>query len=79
LARTVGPKDIEMGREKIGAQWRAKHRQGKFTITVYSAKPDWQSNRDFFNAGADRIMHTVPSEEPEKTRELLERWAGEVG
>ena len=78
LARTVTPKDVEMGREKLGALWRQKGRKGKFTVTVYAAKPDKQGNQDFFNAGADRVMHTAPSENEAKTRELLQKWKAEL-
>ncbi|HUJ73742.1 MAG TPA: hypothetical protein VL359_02745, partial [bacterium] len=65
-------------REKIGAKWKEKGRKGKFTVTVYAAKPDKQGNRDFLNAGADRIMHTAPSEDEAKTRDLLQKWKAEL-
>jgi probable F420-dependent oxidoreductase len=78
LARTVGPKEVEMGREKIGVKWREQGRKGKFTVTAYAVPPTKQATRDYFNAGADRVMFTAPSEDEAKTRDLLQKWAAEL-
>jgi probable F420-dependent oxidoreductase len=76
--RGFGPKELEAGRKKIEAGWKAKGRKGKFTVTVFAAPPDKQANRNLFNAGADRILHMAPSEDEAKTKTLLEKWKAEV-
>ncbi|MFI5399737.1 MAG: LLM class F420-dependent oxidoreductase [SAR324 cluster bacterium] len=76
--RTFAPKDLEAGRKKIEAQWKANGRKGRFTVTIFAAPPNRQSNRDLFNAGADRILHMAPSEDEAKTKSLVEKWKGEV-
>ena len=76
--RNFTPQDVEAGRKKIEGLWKAKGRKGKFTISLFAAKPDKQSNRDFTNAGCDRILHMAPSEDEGKTQALLQKWAAEV-
>jgi len=76
--RGFGPKEVEAGRKKIEAQWKANGRKGKFTVSVFAAPPDRKSNQDLFNAGADRVLHMAPSEDEAKTTALLEKWKAEV-
>jgi probable F420-dependent oxidoreductase len=76
--RSFSPQALEQGREKIGAAWKAKGRKGKFSVTVFAAPPTRQANRDLFNAGADRVLHMLPSEDEAKTTVQMEQWAAEV-
>ena len=39
----------------------------KFTVTVYSSKPDRERNRDYADAGADRIVHFVSGGQKERS------------
>jgi probable F420-dependent oxidoreductase len=76
--RNFTPQDLEAGRKKIEAGRKKVGRSGKFAVTVFAGKPDKQSNQDFFNAGADRVLHMLPSEDEAKTKAQLQKWQAEV-
>jgi probable F420-dependent oxidoreductase len=76
--RNFTPQDVETGRKKIEALWKSAGRKGKPTVSLFAGKPDKQSNRDFFNAGCDRILHMAPSEDEGKTTALLQKWKAEL-
>jgi hypothetical protein len=45
-------------------------------VSVFGAQPEKQKCTDFLNAGAERIILMLPSEDEEKTTARLEEWAG---
>jgi hypothetical protein len=44
-------------------------------VSVFGAQPDKQRCTDFLNAGAQRIILMLPSEDEPKTTARLEEWA----
>ena len=76
MAGSIEPKDLETGRKNIEQALRDAGRDtSKFTVTVYSAKPDRERNRDYADAGADRIVHFVSGGKTERTLDSMERIA----
>ncbi len=78
-AKTVGPREVEAGRKKIEALFGERGRDASnVTISVFAAKPERASNTDLANAGADRVIHMLPSQSEEQVLPLLETMAAEV-
>ncbi len=77
--RNITPQSLEAGRARIEQAMREHGREpGGFTINVFGAPPERESNRQFFAAGAHRIIHMLPSEDEPKTVARLEQWAAEL-
>jgi probable F420-dependent oxidoreductase len=77
--RAIDPAGVEAGRKRIEALYRERGRDpASLTISVFGARADKASNRGFADAGADRVIHMLPSENEQKTVQALERLAGEL-
>lgn len=77
--RAVEPKTLEAGRKKIESLFQARGRSTKnLTVSVFGANATRASNRAFADAGADRVIHMIRSEDEAKTIATLEKLAGEV-
>ena len=75
--RNSSPKEMEKGRKTIERAMRDHGRDpAMLTVSVFGAQPEKQKCTDFFNAGAERIILMLPSEDEEKTTARLEEWAG---
>jgi hypothetical protein len=62
----------------VNAAWKAKGRKGRPTVSVFGAPADKAKIKDFFSAGADRVIVGLPSEDEGKIIERLKKIAGEV-
>ncbi|HUJ75267.1 MAG TPA: TIGR03619 family F420-dependent LLM class oxidoreductase, partial [bacterium] len=78
-ARNMKPQDLEQGRKHMEAALRQAGRDpAPFRISLFAAPPKRESNRQFADAGCDRVIHMLPVEEPAKTRERLKALAADV-
>lgn len=76
--RGMDGKQLEEGIKKINAAWRAKGRTGRPTVSVFGAPADKVKIKEFFSAGADRVIVGLPSEDEAKITERLKKLAGDV-
>ena len=75
--RNATPQSLETGRRKIEQAMRNHGRDpATLTVSVFGGQPDKQKIDDFFNAGADRVILMLPSEDEAATVPRLEEWAG---
>jgi probable F420-dependent oxidoreductase len=74
--RNSNPEEMEAGIGRIQDAMRARGRDpGQLQVSVFGAQPDKQRCTDFLNAGAQRIILMLPSEDEPKTTARLEEWA----
>lgn len=76
--RGMDGKGIEEGMKKITAKWSANGRKGKPSCSVFAAPPDAAKIKEFFSAGADRVLVGLPSEDEGKIVERLKKLSGEL-
>ena len=77
--RAIDAAGVEAGRKKIEKLFRERGRDPKtLTVSAFAAPPDKTNNRQFFDAGADRVIHLLPSEPEAKVLPLMEKWAAEL-
>ncbi len=77
--RNFTPQAMQTGRKKIEAAMKAAGRNPRtLTVSIFGAQPDKQKTREFFDAGAERVILMLPSEDEPKTVARLEQWAGEL-
>ena len=77
--RAVDAAGIEKGRKKIEQLYRERGRDPKtLTVSIFGAEAKKASNRAFFDAGADRVIHLIKSEDEPKTLRTLEQLAAEL-
>jgi probable F420-dependent oxidoreductase len=75
--RGVQPKDVEAGRKRIGQAMQERGRDpAALRVSMFGGQPDKQKAADFFNAGAERVILMMPSEDEPKSLARLEEWAG---
>jgi probable F420-dependent oxidoreductase len=75
--RNTTPKSLETGRRMIEQAMRNHGRDpAMLTVSVFGGQPDKQKIDDFFDAGADRVILMLPSEDEAATVPRLEEWAG---
>ena len=77
--RAIDAKGVEQGRKKIEALYRERGRDPKsITISIFGADADKASNKSFADAGAERVIHMIRSEDEKKSLQTLEKIAGNV-
>jgi alkanesulfonate monooxygenase SsuD/methylene tetrahydromethanopterin reductase-like flavin-dependent oxidoreductase (luciferase family) len=76
--RGMDGKGLEEGIKKVTAAWKAKDRKGRPTVSVFGSPADKAKIKDFFSAGADRVIVGLPSEDEGKITERLKKIAGEL-
>ena len=73
------PGRLAQARRKIEQRFREAGRDpASFSVTAWDAEPDRASNRRFFDAGANRIVHLVITGQKDATMARLEEIAAEV-
>ncbi len=78
-ARHATPASLEAGRKKIEALYQEAGRDtAQLTVSLFAAPAEKDSNRQFAEAGADRVIHMLPSEGEEKILPMLEQMAAEL-
>ncbi|MCZ6472639.1 MAG: LLM class F420-dependent oxidoreductase [SAR324 cluster bacterium] len=78
-ARNLGPAELESGRKKIESLYREAGRDtAGFTVSLFGAPAEKDSNRAYADAGADRAIHILPPEEEDKILPMLEQMAAEL-
>ncbi|HKI97675.1 MAG TPA: LLM class F420-dependent oxidoreductase [bacterium] len=75
--RGLTPQALQDGRKRVEDAMRAAGRDpATLTVSVFGGQPDKEKARDFLNAGAERVILMLPSEDEAKTTARLEEWAG---
>lgn len=75
--RNTTGQSLEAGRKRIEAALREAGRDpANLPVYVFGAAPDKAKAQEFFDAGAQRVILMLPSEDEPKTLARLEEWAG---
>jgi probable F420-dependent oxidoreductase len=78
-ARALDPAGVEAGRAKIEQALRDAGRDpAALTVSLFGAAVEGTDTTGYGNAGCDRIIFMLPSEDEAKTTARLEKLAGEV-
>jgi len=78
-ARNMSPAEMEAGRKRVEeAMVEVGRDPATLTVGLFGAKPDKEESRRYFDAGADRIILMLPSEDEAKTTARLDEWAAQL-
>ncbi len=77
--RNLDPAGCEAGRKKIEGLYKEKGRDpSSLTVSIFGAPQDKESNRSFADAGANRVIHMLPTEDEASILPKLEQLAADV-
>lgn len=77
--RSIDPDGLAAGRKRVEQALRDAGRDtGRLTVSLFGAPQDRESNRRFFDAGADRVLHMLPTEDEASATARLEQLARDV-
>lgn len=78
-AREIDPAGVEKGRRKIEDLYTERGRStANLTVNLFGAKADKPTNRAFFDAGVNQVIHLLPTDNEANTTVLLEKMAAEL-
>ncbi len=73
-ARDMKPEKLAAGRKQAEAALKAAGRDPqRLTVSLFGAPPDAALNKQWAAAGADRVLHMLPSDDEPKTLERLKQ------
>ena len=77
--RNSTPQSLEEGRRKIEGLYKERGRDtSSLTVSLFGATAEKESNRAYGDAGADRVIHMLPSEGEETILPMLEKMAADL-